>query len=87
MGPNQEFVRHCPRKHFSVPSSSDHFAAKLPTRANEATPEAYLDHPSDVLLCQFRVKKSTVHCVFAHLGPTKFVGYDHDISPRVLRKL
>ena len=61
-----------------------HFAAKLSTRADDSTPEPHLDHPSKVLLRQFRVKKSKVRFVLSNLDPAKSVG-DDNISPRVLR--
>ena len=75
------------RKRFSVPSPSSlptYFAAKLSTHATDTTPEPHLEHPSEVLLCHFRVKKSRVHYVLTHLDPTKSVS-DNNISPRVFK--
>ena len=75
------------RERFSVPSPSSlttYFAAKLFTRATDTTPELHSEHPSEVLLRQFRVKKSRVRHVLTHLDPAKSVG-DNNISPRVLK--
>ena len=77
------------RERLTVASPQDlaaHFADKLSTRASDTTPEPHLEYPSStVMLHQFRVKKSRVHQVVAHLDPTKSVG-DDDISPRVLKQ-
>ena len=75
------------RKHFSVPSPSSlaaYFAAKLSTRDTDTTPEPHLEHPSEVLLCRFRVKKLRVCHNLTHLYYAKSVG-DDNISPRVLK--
>ena len=75
------------RERYAVPSPSSlaaYFAAKLSTHANDTTSEPHLEHPSDVLLHQFRVKKSRVRYVLTHLDPAKSMG-DDNISPRVLR--
>ena len=75
------------RERFSVPSPSSlatYFSTKLSTRATDTTPEPHLEHPSEVLLCQFRVKKSRVCHILTHLDPAKSVG-DDNISPRVLK--
>ena len=75
------------RERFSVPSPSSlatYFAAKLSTRATDTTPDLHLEHPSEVLVRQFRVKKSRVYHILTHLDPAKSVG-DDNISPRVLK--
>jgi len=36
-----------------------------------------LDNPFDMLLCQFKVKKSKVHYILTHLDPTKSIGDDN----------
>ena len=68
----------------SPSSLATYFAAKLSTRATDTTPEPHLEHPSKVLLCQFRIKKSRVCHVLNHLDPTKSIGADN-ISSRVLK--
>ena len=73
------------RECFSVPSPSSlatYFATKLSTCATD--PEPYLEHPSEVLLRQLRVKKSRVCHILTHLDPAESVG-DDNISPRVLK--
>ena len=75
------------RERFSVPSPSSlatYFAIKLSTRATDTTPKPHLEHPSEVLLRKFRVKKSRVCHVLTHLDPAKSVA-DHNISPIVLK--
>ena len=75
------------RGHFSVPSSSSlaaYFSAKLSTRATDSIPEPHWEHPTEVLLCQFRVNKSRICHVLTHLDSAKSVG-DGNISPRVLK--